>query len=60
MNKDNERFNYFIIYYRRLNNFNEENDMINIQDYKQVLVEPKIRDNGFIFRVKQRKKIEKK
>jgi hypothetical protein len=60
LNKDNERFNYFIIYYRRLNNFNEENDMINIQDYKQVLVEPKIRDNGFIFRVKQRKKIEKK
>jgi hypothetical protein len=53
-NKDNDRFNHFIIYYRCLNNFNEnineQNEIINIQDYKQILIDPR---NTFTFQVKE-------
>jgi len=53
-NKDNHRFNHFIIYYRCLNHFqknmNEQDEIINIQDYKQILVDPR---NTFTFQVKE-------
>jgi hypothetical protein len=48
-----DRFNHFIIYYRRLQNVNEEiNDRINVEDYKQVLVDPRTTHYSFTFRVK--------
>jgi hypothetical protein len=51
-----DRFNHFIIYYRRLQNSNEnaneQNDIINTQDYKQVLVDPRTTHYSFTFRVK--------
>ncbi len=60
MNKNNDRFNHFIIYYRCLNHFydniNEQDDIINIQDYKQILIDPWIIDYRFTFRVKENKK----
>jgi hypothetical protein len=54
-----DRFNHFIIYYRRLQNSDEnekeENEIINIQDYKQVLVDPRTIHYSFTFRVKRKK-----
>lgn len=52
-----ERFNHFIIYYRRLHNFDdsdksETNDIINTQDYKQVLIDPRKTQYSFTLRVK--------
>ena len=50
-----DRFNHFIIYYRRLQNSpddkNDESDVINVQDYKQVLVDPRTTHYSFTFRV---------
>ncbi|CAF0916965.1 unnamed protein product [Rotaria sp. Silwood1] len=50
-----DRFNHFIIYYRRLHNFddnnNEENDIINVQDYKQLLIDPRTTRYSFTFRM---------
>ena len=50
-----DRFNHFIIYYRRLNNFDENpsdrNQPIHIDDYKQVLVDPRTNQYSFTFRV---------
>lgn len=49
------RFNHFIIYYRRLSNTyetnNESNDIINVDEYKQVLVDPRTTHYSFTFRV---------
>jgi hypothetical protein len=51
-----DRFNHFIIYYRRLQDFNDNNkqsnEMMNIEDYKQVLVDPRTTHYSFTFRVK--------
>ncbi|CAF1057011.1 unnamed protein product [Adineta ricciae] len=50
-----DRFNHFIIYYRRLQNSpddkNDESDVINVQDYKQVLVDPRTTHYSFTFRM---------
>jgi hypothetical protein len=54
-NGNYDRFNHFIIYYRRLQNFDEndkeENTMMNMEDYKQVLVDPRTTHYSFTFRV---------
>ncbi len=54
-----DRSNHFIIYYRRLNNFdenlNEQDEMMNMEDYKQILVDPRSIDDTFTYRVRQRK-----
>jgi hypothetical protein len=56
-----DRFNHFIIYYRRLQNFDnttkESNEMINIEDYKQVLVDPRTTHYSFTFRVNTNKNL---
>ncbi len=53
-----DRFNHFIIYYRRLQDFNDNNkqsnEMMNIEDYKQVLVDPRTTHYSFTFRVNER------
>ncbi|CAF2956287.1 unnamed protein product [Rotaria sp. Silwood2] len=50
-----DRFNHFIIYYRRLHNIDdnnkEENEIINVQDYKQVLIDPRTTRYSFTFRM---------
>jgi len=57
-NERYNRFNHFIIYYRCLYNFNEstneEEEMINIQDYKQVLVDPRTTNYSFTFHVREK------
>ena len=54
-----DRFNHFIIYYRRLHYFNDndrqEKDNINVQDYKQILVDPRTTHYSFTFRVQSKK-----
>ncbi len=61
LNERVDRFNHFIIYYRCLQNFdenlNEQDDMINIHDYKQVLVDARTTDYSFTFRVREREKM---
>lgn len=53
------RFNHFIIYYRRLSdtyeNKDESNEIINVDDYKQVLVDPRTTHYSFTFRVNEEK-----
>jgi hypothetical protein len=53
-----DRFNHFIIYYRRLQDFNDNNkqsnEMMNIEDYKQVLVDPRTTHYSFTFRVNRK------
>lgn len=50
-----DRFNHFIIYYRRLqnsyDNSKEANEFLNPDDYKQVLVDPRTTYYSFTFRV---------
>ncbi|CAF2073756.1 unnamed protein product [Rotaria magnacalcarata] len=51
-----DRFNHFIIYYRRLHHFDDSdkeeiNDTINVEDYKQVLIDPRTTRYSFTFRV---------
>ena len=50
-----DRFNHFIIYYRRLPNSNESNaeqiTRIHSEDYKQILVDPRTTKYSFTFRV---------
>ncbi|CAF2809134.1 unnamed protein product [Rotaria sp. Silwood2] len=50
-----DRFNYFIIYYRRLHNFdkniNEQDEIINNQDYEQVLIDPRTTNYTFTFQM---------
>ncbi len=52
-----DRFNHFIIYYRRLHNGEnsekEQSEIINVQDYKQVLVDPRTTHYSFTFRVNE-------
>ena len=51
-----DRFNHFIIYYRRLQNseetYAEVHGRIHAEDYKQVLVDPRTTQFSFTFRVK--------
>jgi hypothetical protein len=57
VNERADRFNHFIIYYRCLynleENINEQDEMMNIDVYKQVLVDPHTTDYSFTFRVRQ-------
>lgn len=51
-----DRFNHFIIYYRRLHDIDNDdkayNDTIYMQDYRQVLIDPRTTRYSFTFRVK--------
>jgi hypothetical protein len=46
----NDRFSHFIVYYRRVNHFDE---MLDIEDYKQLLVHSQSIDYRFTFRVRE-------
>ncbi|CAF3242388.1 unnamed protein product [Rotaria socialis] len=51
-----DRFNHFIIYYRRLHHSDDSdkeeiNDTIKVEDYKQVLIDPRTTRYSFTFRV---------
>lgn len=52
-----DRFNHFIIYYRRVQNSHdptsEDSEVINVRDYKQVLVDPRTTHYSFTFRVRR-------
>lgn len=54
-NGRSDRFNHFIIYYRRLQNFDDTHadvhGRIHEQDYKQLLVDPRTTQFSFTFRV---------
>ncbi|CAF2975444.1 unnamed protein product [Rotaria socialis] len=54
-NQRYDRFNHFIIYYRRLSTFdtnlNEKDEIFNIQDYEQVLFDPRTTNYNFTFQV---------
>ncbi|CAF4883383.1 unnamed protein product [Rotaria sp. Silwood1] len=54
-NERYDRFNYFIIYYRRLHNLykiiNDQDEMINNQDYQKVLIDPRTTNYNFTFQM---------
>ena len=47
----NDRLSHFIVYYRRVNHFDE---LIEIEDYQQLLVHSKSLDYRFTVRVRER------
>ncbi|CAF1023620.1 unnamed protein product [Adineta steineri] len=55
LNENTNRYNHFIVYYRTLNyfheNINEHEEIINIENYKQILVDLYTKDLKFAFRV---------
>ena len=59
-NERHDRFNYFIIYYRRWHHLNkginEQQQIINIQDYEQVIVDTRTINYNFTFLVRENKK----